>query len=45
MTAILVVKPIKNEQTMGGGCQVIEEQQVYCKSATKAMNTTIQKRQ
>ena len=44
MTSILVVKPIKNEQTMGGGCQVIEEQQVY-NSATKAMNTTIQKRQ
>lgn len=44
MTTILVVKPIKNEQTMGGGCQVIEEQQGY-KRATKAMTTTIQKRQ
>ena len=44
MTAILVVKPIKNEQTMGGGHQVIEEQQGY-KRATKAMNTTIQKGQ
>ena len=44
MTTILVVKPIKNEQTMGGGYQVIEELQGY-NSATKAMTSTIQKRQ